>query len=362
MRAAVACLVLSSAVACLVLSSLACSRNDPDLARDCAHRRPAKVEVGTGQYQFILLGKQGGPLIETDLQAGDYLWFAVGCQGLGPDVTIDFGIQANVADGGTDGGADGGIALSTLGSQRVPLSYDSSLDLDEAYGLQAFFVPFPAGGYANAAQLVNQTVTLWTRVTDGAGCYKDPIEAQVPTTIGGFDTTTCVGCLAEACAPQLAACGPGSDCLAVQACLDSYCANLSTIASPDEVACQAWCQGQHAGGRDAHVALVGCVQSSMCEAPTGSTPAAPTPCYGYSIDYRHCTGLEDDPSMGPCKDKALVCAGGDCLAYKNCINACTTWASCQLCAQQHPNGETQFEAHQLCLETACILQGWLPHM
>jgi hypothetical protein len=280
----------------------------------------------------------------------------VGTQGLGPSVQIEFGVQTDLlllaqgrrsmAPGVT---LDGGVPLSAPSGQ-VPevLSYDSSLDLDVWYGLQAFF-QLPAQGIANAAQLVNQRVILWARVTDGANCYKAPIEAAIPTTIGGFDTSTCVGCLAQTCAPQLAACD--QDCFGIQACLDTYCVNLSTIASPDEVACQAWCQSQHPAGKDAHVALVGCVQSSMCQPP----------CFGYSIDYRHCTGLEDDTN-GPCYAQATACAGGDCLAYKNCINACTTWASCQVCAQQYPAGEAQFEDHQLCLEQACFLQGWLPHM
>jgi hypothetical protein len=337
---------MRAALVCLALSSLGCSSTDPDLAKDCAHRRPAVARVGTGQYQFIPLGMQG-PLIQSDLQLGDYLWIAIGCRGLGPDVTLDFGIETA-----------GGTSISVTTDQRVLLSYDSSLDLDEQFGLPAYF-QLPAGSivpqgrrgseeFRNAAQLVGQAVTLWAYVKDGAGCYAEPIKAQTQTTIGGFDTTTCVGCLAQACAPQLATCD--DDCFAVQACLDAYCVNLSTIASPDEVACQAWCQSQHPAGRGTHVALVGCVQSSMCQPP----------CYGYSIDYRHCTTLEDDPVAGPCA--GVASCTGDCVAYKNCIGGCTTWASCQQCAQQHPAGEAQLEMHQLCLEKACLLQGWLPHM
>jgi hypothetical protein len=351
---------MRAAAACLVLSLLGCSSSDPDLHNVCGQRRPAKVELGTGQYKFILLGQQGGPLIETDLQQGDFLWFAVGTQGLGPSVQIDFGVQTDLLllEQGrrsmSPGVAlDGGFPLS-VPSGQVPevLTYDSSLDLDVWPGLQAFF-QLPVQGINNTAQLVNQTVILWASVTDR--CYQTPVEAAIPTTIAGFDTSSCVGCLAQACAPQLAACD--QDCFRIQACLDTYCINLSTIASPDEVACQAWCQSQYSAAKNAHVALVGCVQSSMCQPP----------CAGYSIDYRHCTSLEDAPPgsdapAGPCYDKAMACTGGDCLAYKNCINACTTWASCQVCRQQHPVGVVQFEDHQRCLYPACFLQGWLPHM
>jgi hypothetical protein len=388
MRAAVICLVLSIVGAIAV----SCAASDPDLAKPCGQRRkPPACELGIGQSamgmenQYVLVGDgSAGPPIEVDLQQGvSWAWLGIHCRGLGPIVTVDYGIN------------EGDAAITVPASHvRVPLSYNSSTDWDEVPGhgdlfdLKALY-QIDGGPLASAA-LVDGGVTLWANVTDD--CYIEadaaPLKIAQPVYIPTFDHTCtlgdvceqCTGCLADACSTQLAACFQ-QDCFALQACLDAYCVNLSTIASPEEVLCQAWCQSQHAGAKLLHEALVACVQTkaSVCQPP----------CSGYPIDYRHCTRLQEDPSKGSCRDTAAACAADcNCRAYGNCISGCTTaamcqatdptcpaatastsgcatWADCQACVQKYPGdagGAAKFEAHQGCLERACLLQGWIPHM
>jgi hypothetical protein len=106
------------------------------------------------------------------------------------------------------------------------------------------------------------------------------------------------------------------------------------------------------------------------------------PCYGYSVDYRHCINLLDDPGNRCAEDLAACNGAPACQAYKACTTSCTTWADCQACAPDctpicagdggvsaacaacnaEVEGEALYEAHQICLETTCLPEIWLPHI
>jgi hypothetical protein len=324
-----------------LLSSLACTPTDPDLAKPCDQRRTATLQVGSGATGYLPVGTQGIPLETDPTLDTPYFWVGVACHGLGPDVDLTFGITDVVT----------GIDLTGTLSQRVELVYDSDADQDELGGLYAYFSPQGSNHqqghvFTRAEQLVGREITLWAEAVDT--CHQAPLRSTATTPVSGYDPTTCMGCLDGACGPQVAACG--ADCIAIQACLDAYCVNLSALASPDETTCQSYCQSQHLEGKQAHLALVGCVQSSACQPP----------CSGYSIDYAQCVAAQD---TGACADADASCDDG-CHAYQTCLGSCGTWAACQACSATPKGaaGEKRFETYQRCLESTCIAQGWLPHI
>lgn len=352
------------AVACLLFLALGgCSKSDPDWAKPCGQRRPASVFMGIGQYQYIRLGNDRGPFIDTDLQQGDFVWLGVGCEGLGPDATLSFGIKETAT----------GVDLSITKDQRMMLSYDDSVNEDVAPGLQAFF-QLPAGLYTSSKELAGVPVTVWADVTDA--CHTEPVHGEKATRLEGYDTSTCEGCIDQQCHVELGDCG--EDCHDIQACLDTYCVHLSAIGSPEEADCQTYCQMMHPTGKDAHVAVVSCVRnpSRGAKCSTQSCEDNPVdggpdicyvqpPCYPYSIDYRHCVNQQDDPAGGPCLPELDACnssAGGACQAFKACVGACTTFTACEACAAAHPDGKDLFEKHQQCIERTCLAEGWLPHL
>jgi hypothetical protein len=371
--------------ACLALALVAgCHPTDPDLNNPCGQRVDAGVDMGIGQFDYVRLGANQGPLLQTDLslgEFGDYIWLGVGCQGIGPDVTMTFGVR----DTATGAELTGQGPDSATG--RLQLQYRSDLHKDVWPGLQASFPTM------NAKVLVGRSVTVWADVTD-ADCPPLVVHGQQATRVEGFDITTCEGCLAQACWPELAECD--DDCRALQGCIDAYCVGLSRIGSDEEETCLEWCQSQHPKSKDAHVSLVGCVQASGCNTqtcfpnPHASDPdpladpvcSVEPPCHPYSIDLRHCKNLQNAPNqndtacnpndvcvrdccVGPCCDALCACnASPECLDYQTCIKSCTTWADCQACSATPAGqkGEALDEAYQTCVEKTCITQSWLPHL
>jgi hypothetical protein len=324
------------AAAFLVLALGGCSKPDPDWSKPCAEQRPPSVQVGTGNTEFGPIGTMGVP-IEVD-STGTYVWLGVSVQGFGPTVTVSGAID----DASTM------TELATLMSTSVGLTYDHSTDRDLYAGLQLTVVPSLAGPYS-VETLVGKNVTV---LADVVGCNKRMGHGEVSTQISGFDVSTCQGCLFQACSAELGACD--ADCTAIQACLDTYCVELSALASPDEAACQLYCQNLHPNGKAKHIALVSCVQASMCQPP----------CNGYSIDYDECAAALIAPDSGGCTAQYAPCSGttGDCASFSSCIRNCSTWAGCRNCATAHPTGAMQYEAYEDCVESTCLVLGWLPHM
>ncbi len=359
----VAWLVLLLGASC-ALVALSCAQTDPDLSLPCDQRVDAGIRMGIGEYSYVVLGTDQGPFIDTDLNLGDFVWLGIGCTGLGPDVTVDYGIKDKAT------GAD----LSLVQGERVSLSYNSSVPDDEVAGLQALLDggAFP---YNFGEKVVGDAVTVWADVTDA--CHPTtPVHGETSTRIEGYDFATCPGCLDQECHAELAACG--SECHAVQGCLDAYCVNLSALGSADEASCQAFCQGQHPEGKDAHVAVVACVQDmargALCTTQTclnnpvdGGTPSQfcydQSPCYGFSLDYQFCVRTQEDPAEGACYNAFTACnASMACQTYKACTATCTTWAACQQCATSNTVGEELYEGQERCIEDTCLAQGWVIHV
>jgi hypothetical protein len=320
---------MRAAAICLALAASGCSKPDPDWAKPCAEQRKPSAEVGTGATEYVPIGPMGVP-IEVDTN-GTYVWLAISVQGLGPTVTVNGRIQdaTTLAE------------LASVTGQAVGLTYDRPNDRDVADGIQLALVK-----PSSAVTLIGRNVTL---VADIMGCGGRMAHGQASTQIESFDTATCQGCLDQSCAAELAACD--ADCTSIQACLDAHCVELSALASPDEAACQVYCQGLYPNGKDKHVALVSCVQASACQPP----------CNGYSIDYDECVATQN--TSNACQGAYAPCsaASGPCPSYKACVSTCSTWAECQSCAAANPTGAMLYETYQSCVESTCLVLGWLPH-
>ncbi len=176
----------------------------------------------------------------------------------------------------------------------------------------------------------------------------------------------CASCLDTQCAAEKAGCD--ADCYAIQACLDAICFNLSATGASDEGSCQVRCQALHPYGIAAHLAYVNCVYDQpdivgpSCSASidAGACTCIP-PCAFYGYDYDACVAAQN---AGACADARAACtSSSDCTAYQKCAGACTTLAACEACAATAGGaaGEQLYEAYQLCLDTGCFAQGWLPH-
>jgi hypothetical protein len=371
MRPALACPILAVALG-LPVALASCNQNDPVWSEACQDRPEAGIYMGVGQFSYVELDPSQGVFIDSDLQSGDFVWLGVGTQGLDQTVTMSYGIRDN----------DSGISLGENTNERWPLTYQGGFPpdvlpgSDHPMGLQVFF-DLADAGLMNAEQLVGRPITVWANLNDS--CHPDPaspVQGALSTMLSGYDFSDCSSCLDQECHADLAACD--ADCHAIQACLDAYCVNLSAAESSDEALCQSWCQGQHAKSKDAHIAVVTCVQDmnrgALCATQTcfdnpvdGGTPQqfcydAP-PCHPYPIDYHHCLDQVDDPTAGQCSAPNLACTGSsDCAAYQACNDACTTWPACQACASQHPAGEFLYEQWERCVEDTCLAQGWILHI
>jgi hypothetical protein len=151
-----------------------------------------------------------------------------------------------------------------------------------------------------------------------------------------------------------------AECWAIQACIDAVCFNLSARSSPDEGACQAYCQGLHPTGKANHLAYVDCANN---ETPSPEAGASCTPpCLGAPKAYDACVA---QASLASCKPEADACAASsDCQTYEACASGCATFADCEACAQSVSGaaGEEVFETLQLCLAHRCLAEEWLPHL
>ena len=162
----------------------------------------------------------------------------------------------------------------------------------------------------------------------------------------GLDSALCAACLDQECGSELAACG--ADCLALEACIESVCANLSAIASPDEGTCQVQCQSKYPAAKSAHLAAVNCASGSQC-----------APCSSYPWDYNACLATS---SVGACAATLDACSqSADCGAYRDCLTTCSTLKECLACddPQGGPAGAALLLDYQECLAKECLAEAWL---
>jgi len=157
----------------------------------------------------------------------------------------------------------------------------------------------------------------------------------------------CDGCLDMKCAPELAACGP--DCVGIEGCLEELCVSLSAIGSPDEGKCQATCQGQFPGGKEAHIAVVDCAIKATCRPP----------CEAYPKDYNGCRAFMNN---GDCAGELAACeASADCLSYRTCVSSCSSLAACMNCGNtvEGTAGRKLLLAYEICIASECMSESWL---
>ena len=173
--------------------------------------------------------------------------------------------------------------------------------------------------------------------------------AGTTSTGTGSSWGACDSCVDMACAAEEAACD--AECLAVQGCIETVCANLSAIgAMADEGKCQVKCQGDHPDGKQPHLALVNCATAVACSPP----------CTFYPQDYDACRSFM---TKGACSAAYLACKdSSDCQTYKDCVTTCQTVADCIACDDTAPGlaGRKVLEAYELCVAGECTAAAWLP--
>ncbi len=169
------------------------------------------------------------------------------------------------------------------------------------------------------------------------------------TSTGTGMVSACGQCADATCSAEEAACD--GECLAIQACLETVCFNLSMIgAMAEEGQCQVKCQSDHPDGKDHHVALVNCANSAKCSPP----------CTFFPQDYDACKSAA---SKGTCQSQSQACKdSNDCQTYKDCVSTCTTQKDCIACDDTPSGfaGRKLLEAFELCVAGECAAEAWLP--
>lgn len=158
----------------------------------------------------------------------------------------------------------------------------------------------------------------------------------------------CDECLQTECAAVEEACG--SECQAVEACIQMLCGNLSATGSTDEGKCQVQCQKEHPDGLTQHLAVVECVLQSTCKPP----------CVPYPQDYEACRAFMD---KGDCAGKRAACQGSaSCNLYRDCSSLCTSLQECLACddSPEGLEGRAILEAYEQCIASECTTESWIP--
>lgn len=158
----------------------------------------------------------------------------------------------------------------------------------------------------------------------------------------------CDECLETECASAEEACG--AECQAIEACIESLCANLSASGSSDEGKCQVQCQNEHPDGTAQHLALVECSIASPCKPP----------CVPYPQDYEGCRAFMD---QGDCAGARAACQNSaNCDLYRDCASLCTSLQACLACddSPEGLEGKAILEAYEQCIASECTTESWLP--
>jgi hypothetical protein len=339
-----------------------CTPTDPNWDNPCGDRGPLSVEAGTGSTDYQHIGAAGylgdtdaGLLINVNDQRCNSLWLGLATTGFGRTVYVTYGVT-DIATG-VELTRDGGVVAT-----GVELTYDTVEKTDRVWGLPAdFAAPYCHAAtssalpppYTDAGPILGHPVLLWATVKDQlCGVSADGRAAAYVT---GFDTSTCIGCLSDACTGQLTACD--ADCIALQACIDARCIGLSQKAiAPGEDECQQYCESLHStAAAQALVSLAACVQQA--------TQCFP-PCLDYPFDFKQCTLALD---TGACaSESAAYYLDLRSQKYQACASACTTKDACLACSTDTSydaaTGEKLVEAYWQCQEQTCIAPGWVLHM
>ena len=164
----------------------------------------------------------------------------------------------------------------------------------------------------------------------------------------GVTWSACDECAETTCGAEEAACD--AECLAVQACLETVCFNLSMIgAMAEEGQCQVKCQGDHPDGKASHLALVNCAADAQCSPP----------CTFYPQDYEACKAFMN---KGACQSANQACKdSNDCQTYRDCVSTCKTLKECIACDDTPSGlaGRKLLESYELCVAGECAAEAWL---
>lgn len=158
----------------------------------------------------------------------------------------------------------------------------------------------------------------------------------------------CDMCLESTCGAAEKDCGP--ECIAIEACIETTCRNLSELGSMDEGACFTQCQNKHPGGKAQHLAVVNCALDTTCQPP----------CTFYPQDYDFCRGFMNN---GDCFGINNACeANQNCKNFRDCVLFCGDLQECLACddTPEGIEGRAYLEAYETCVARECLTESWLP--
>lgn len=226
-------------------------------------------------------------------------------------------------DGGSDDGRKGGLGESCTKTDdcESPLSCVDSVCSDGSTG--------GSGGGTS---------------TGGSGGSIDLPEGG--PAVFGDPYSECDSCLDMDCQAEIESCD--AECVAVEACIETFCRNLGLIGSPDEGPCFQQCQNAHPSGKNPHLDLVNCSNAGACIPP----------CVPYPQDYEDCRA---EMASTVCSDLQMQCeASADCQSFGTCVATCSSVNECLGCDDSLFDGRLIYEAFEHCVAEECIAESWLP--
>lgn len=172
------------------------------------------------------------------------------------------------------------------------------------------------------------------------------VDADLPQP-DGAPFSECDNCLDKKCEAELSACD--AECIALEACIEMTCKNLSTVNPNEESKCFVQCQTQHSSAKDKHLAVVDCAVNAVCKPP----------CLDYPVDYDQCRAFMN---QNFCAGLITACdTSPECQTYRDCIGSCSTLNDCNLCdnTAEGIKGKQMLFDYEQCVAAECISESWL---
>lgn len=157
------------AVGCVLLAG--CQKNDPVWEMACDERPAREVTIGTGEDEFIPLGKDKLQ-IQYGSQGGQHIWMSLRLRGFGPEITAQFGIfdTANPA-----------LVYSGPNTDTDELHYNEALDASETFGMFAVLDDWDEATQMPMPSPSGQDVILWADVTDS--CTTEAVHVDAAASV-----------------------------------------------------------------------------------------------------------------------------------------------------------------------------------
>ncbi|MBK8251406.1 MAG: hypothetical protein IPK82_01900 [Polyangiaceae bacterium] len=163
------CALPLTMVGCVLLAG--CHKSDPVWDIPCDERPAREVLIGTGESEFIPLGKDKLQ-IQYGSQGGQHIWMSLRLRGFGPEITAQFGFFD------TENPA---LVYSGPNTDADELQYNDTLDVSETLGMFAVLNDWDEATQMPMPSPSGHDVILWADVTDQ--CTTEAVHADAPASV-----------------------------------------------------------------------------------------------------------------------------------------------------------------------------------